>query len=149
MSKTIDVDVNDLDELKSLSDDDLRYLLERQLIPEEFRQEFAYLLEHLATETIPMKDRGNTGTVRSMSTDELEKELERRRAEDEENPNRAEDDNPSFDDEEEYSKMDQKQLKAELRKRGLSTEGKRKSEWIARLERDDSDTLEDADRVQE
>lgn len=95
-----DLRVRSEEDLEGLDEADIRWLLERDRIPTELKNVDTIVkgFSDLHEESVPMSQRANTGDVRSMSTDELERELERRRAEAQENPNRAGDD-PHFADE--------------------------------------------------
>lgn len=88
-------------DLDGLSADDLRWLAERDRIPTGLKEDLIsdgrLDFSDLANETVPASQRGNTGDVRNVSTDDLERELERRRAAEEPNPNREQPD-PHFDD---------------------------------------------------
>ncbi len=139
---------------EALSHEDKLYLAQRGRLPEEhydaqLRQELN-LSKGVTLDTI-----GHTGTVEQLSTEELEKELAKRRARSaasvpkmtinnsdgtqEVIEARAEvaEDEEVVEVVEDYSSWTNAELRAELKNRGLSVDGA-KSDLVARLEADDA-----------
>lgn len=159
--------IDSADDLDGLEDDEIRWLIERSKIP-------AHLVDAIEIEGLHevLYDTGfepaNTGTVRNISTDELEAELERRRSEQEDNPNKPDNSHPHFadeddsdddeDDDEDGEDGDDDEgeedylegwtnetRRVELSKRGLSVSGKQ-DDMVARLIRSDKDELIEGDK---
>lgn len=134
---------NKLKEVKSpsdLTDDEYKILQDQGQLPAGFpiRED---LQGPPGVGDDPFHGKANTGTVAVMSTEELEAELERRKAL-ETQPSIGDkggivDDDDEDGEEVEYAGLTNKELRALLAERGLSVDGN-KDELVARLEEDDA-----------
>ena len=121
-----------------LSDAEYKILQDQGQLPAGFpiRSEFQGPPE------VAVTFQGHTGTVATMSTEELEAELERRRAE-QTSPSIGDKGGIQEDDEDlAYEDMSNDDLRAELASRDLAVSGS-KADLIARLEEDDASESDD------
>lgn len=150
MSKTID-----LSDLSALSEEDLIYAHQRNLIDDEQLAkavgedefELAESIHKQGGQPTPLEEVAHTGDANTagLTTEQLERELERRRAREARETASAAGDEE--DEELDYSTMSNDELRAEIARRneGREDEDKldltgRKAELIAVLEEDDEDS---------